>query len=189
MRTRRHFTDKFKRAAIQALAASSVTEVARGCGVSVSVLHRWRKQMGNHRVIALPRGRRQYSKEFKEAAVRRLEQGETVREVVLACELDPTVLRRWWHEWKRFGDAAFSGYGKARSPARSSRIVIVRFTEDEYQDIQNASLASRASSVPDFVRAQLLAPAPSVAEVAHRLDVLSASLQRATACQVPAGST
>jgi transposase-like protein len=179
LRTRRQFTDKFKRAAIKRLATASVTKVAQACGVSVSVLHRWRKQLGNHRAIALAGRRRQFSKEFKEAAVRRLEQGETVRDVVHACQLNPTVLRRWWQEWRRYGEAAFSGYGKPRSPSQSSRTVIVRFTQDEYESIQAASRASRASSLPDFVRAQVLSPAPSIVEIVRRMEVLVSSVRRA----------
>ena len=173
-------------AAIERLAAAPLSAVARECGVSVSVLHRWRKQIGNHRAIAPAGGRRRYPREFKEAAVLRLEQGEALPKVGRACQIDPTVLRRWWQEKKRYGEAAFPGYGKARSPVPSSRIAIVRFTQHEYEGIQAASAkearskrGSSFSSLPDFVRAQILTPAPSVAEIADRLEVLVSSVRRA----------
>lgn len=180
MRTHRKFTEAFKREAVERLSAGSVSEVAEACGVSVSVLHRWRKQLGVHQTVA-PANRRRFSKEFKEAAVRRLEQGETVSEIVSALELDPTVLRRWWHEWRRFGETAFSGYGKQRSPSGSSRIVTLRFTQDEFDRVQAVSLASRAGSLPDFVRTQIIpaAPAPSITEIAHRLEVLITQVRTA----------
>jgi len=183
MRIRRKFSDKFKKAAVQRLATVSMTEVARACGVSVSVLHRWRKQLGG--VLAAEHraglGRRSFPKEFKESVVKRLESGESVNDAVLAFHINPTVLRRWWHEWRKYGEAAFSGYGKSRSPAASTRTVIVRFTAEEYENIKAVSQVRRASSLPDFVRAQILAAseAPSVAEIAARLDALIASMQSA----------
>jgi transposase-like protein len=179
LRTRRRFTDEFKQAAIRRLATAAVAEVAQACGVSVSVLHRWRKELGNHRAAAVADGRRRYSKEFKEAVVLRLERGESLRDVVRGSQVDPKALRRWWHEWRRYGKAAFSGYGKPRSASDSSRTVIVRFTQHEYQGIQAASLASRSHSLPDFVRAKVLSPAPSVGEIAGRLEALVLSLRRA----------
>jgi len=39
--------------------------------------------------------RRKFTKEFKEAAVRRLELGASLAEVSRACEVNPIVLRRW----------------------------------------------------------------------------------------------
>jgi len=167
------------------MATVPVAEVAQACGVSVSVLHRWRKQFGGvlaaeHR-DAKPGGRRIFSKEFKESVVKRLESGESVSDVVRALQLNPAVVRRWWHEWRKYGEAAFSGYGKTRSPAASTRTVVVRFTEEEYDGIKAASLARHASSLPDFVRGQILPAreAPSVAEIADRLDALIASVQQA----------
>ena len=42
--------------------------------------------------------RRTFTKEFKEAAVRRLELGASVAEVARACEVNPNVLLRWRRE-------------------------------------------------------------------------------------------
>jgi transposase len=64
--------------------------------------------------------RRQFTKEFKEAAVRRLELGASVAEVARACEIHPNVLHRWKHELHKHGVKAFAGNGKAR--AEGSRV-------------------------------------------------------------------
>src|SRR5579862_6050634 len=46
--------------------------------------------------------RRKFTKEFKEAAVRRVEMGIPVAEVARACEVNPNVLRRWLRELRQF---------------------------------------------------------------------------------------
>src|SRR2546430_16842729 len=58
--------------------------------------------------------RRQFTKEFKEAAVRRLELGASVAEVSRACEVNPNVLHRWRRELREFGAKAFTGPGRNR---------------------------------------------------------------------------
>jgi transposase len=62
--------------------------------------------------MGLPR--RKFSKEFKEAAVRRLELGASIAEVERACEVNATVLQRWKRELRDYGAKAFSGNGKTR---------------------------------------------------------------------------
>ena len=42
--------------------------------------------------------RRKFTKEFKEAAVRRLELGASLAEVARACEVNPNLLHRWRRE-------------------------------------------------------------------------------------------
>jgi transposase len=59
--------------------------------------------------------RRQFTKEFKEAAVRRLEVGASIAEVARACEVNPNVLHRWKRELRDYGIKAFAGKGKARA--------------------------------------------------------------------------
>jgi transposase len=58
--------------------------------------------------------RRAFTKEFKEAAVRRLELGASIAEVARACEVNANVLHRWRRELRDHGTRAFSGNGKAR---------------------------------------------------------------------------
>ena len=58
--------------------------------------------------------RRQFTKEFKLAAVRRLERGVSVGEVARALEVSANVLHRWVREFRQGTGNAFSGNGKQR---------------------------------------------------------------------------
>ena len=58
--------------------------------------------------------RRKFTREFKEAAVRRLELGASVAEVARACEVNPNVLHRWRREFRQGPGNAFPGFGKRR---------------------------------------------------------------------------
>src|SRR5213079_764808 len=58
--------------------------------------------------------RRQFTREFKLAAVRRLEQGVSIAEVARALEVDPNVLHRWRREFRQGSGNAFPGNGKQR---------------------------------------------------------------------------
>ena len=58
--------------------------------------------------------RRQFTQEFKLAAVRRLEQGVSVGEVARGLEVKPNVLHRWRREFRRGPGNAFPGNGKPR---------------------------------------------------------------------------
>jgi transposase-like protein len=62
--------------------------------------------------------RRKFTKEFKEAALRRLELGASVAEVARACEVDPNVLHRWRRELREHGAKAFTGNGRRRAEER-----------------------------------------------------------------------
>ncbi len=59
--------------------------------------------------------RRKFTREFKEAAVRRLELGASVAEVSRACEVNANVLHRWRRELREFGAQAFVGQGRSRA--------------------------------------------------------------------------
>src|SRR4029078_1396347 len=58
--------------------------------------------------------RRQFTKEFKLAAVRRLEQGVSIGEAARALEVNPNVLHRWRREFREGPGNAFPGLGKKR---------------------------------------------------------------------------
>ena len=58
--------------------------------------------------------RRQFSKEFKLAAVRRLEQGVSRAEVARALEVNPNVLDRWRREFRQGAGNVFPGNGRQR---------------------------------------------------------------------------
>ena len=59
--------------------------------------------------------RRKFTREFKEAAVRRLELGASVAEVSRGCEVNPNVLHRWRRELREFGAKAFTGPNRNRA--------------------------------------------------------------------------
>jgi transposase len=58
--------------------------------------------------------RRQFTQEFKLAAVRRLEQGISFGEVARGLEVNPNVLHRWRREFRQGPGNAFPGHGKQR---------------------------------------------------------------------------
>ena len=57
---------------------------------------------------------RQFTKEFKLAAMQRLERGASVAEVARAFEVNPNVLHRWRGEFRQGPGNAFPGLGKRR---------------------------------------------------------------------------
>jgi transposase-like protein len=58
--------------------------------------------------------RRQFTKEFKLAAVRRLESGVSTGEAARALEVNPNVLHRWRREFRQGTGNALPGNGKQR---------------------------------------------------------------------------
>ena len=58
--------------------------------------------------------RRQFTKEFKLAAVRRLEQGVSIGEAARALEVNPNVLHRWRREFRQGSGNVFPGNGQQR---------------------------------------------------------------------------
>ena len=66
------------------------------------------------------KSRRKFTKEFKQAAVSRLNSGQTMAEVARALEVHPSDLHRWRRELQDHGEQAFVGVGKKR--AEESRV-------------------------------------------------------------------
>jgi len=58
--------------------------------------------------------RRMFTKEFKLAAVRRLEEGVSIGEVARALEVNANVLHRWRREFRQGPGTVFPGNGKPR---------------------------------------------------------------------------
>ena len=58
--------------------------------------------------------RRKFTREFKLAAVRRLEMGASAAEVARACEVNANVLHRWRREFRDGVETAFPGLGRQR---------------------------------------------------------------------------
>ena len=58
--------------------------------------------------------RRQFTKQFKLAAVRRLEEGVSLGEVARGLEVNPNVLHRWRREFRQGPGNVFPGNGQRR---------------------------------------------------------------------------
>jgi transposase-like protein len=58
--------------------------------------------------------RRQFTKEFKLAAIERLERGVSIGEVARALEVNPNVLHRWRREFRQAPGNSFPGNGNRR---------------------------------------------------------------------------
>jgi transposase-like protein len=58
--------------------------------------------------------RRTFTREFKLAAVRRLEAGVSLAEVARGLEVSPNVLHRWVREFRQAPGNAFPGQGQRR---------------------------------------------------------------------------
>ena len=58
--------------------------------------------------------RRQFTKEFKLAAIRRLEQRVSIGEAARALEVNPNVLHRWRREMRQGPGNVFPGHGGQR---------------------------------------------------------------------------
>ena len=59
---------------------------------------------------------RQFTREFKLAALRRLEEGVSIAEVARGLEVNPNVLHRWRHEFRQGPGNVFPGHGQRRWP-------------------------------------------------------------------------
>ena len=58
--------------------------------------------------------RRRFTREFKLAAMQRLEQGISIAEVTRALEVSPNLLHRWRSEFRQGPGNAFPGQGQRR---------------------------------------------------------------------------
>ena len=59
--------------------------------------------------------RRKFTKEFKQAAVGRLNAGQSMAEVARALEVHPADVHRWRRELQEHGERAFRGSGNKRA--------------------------------------------------------------------------
>ena len=58
--------------------------------------------------------RRRFTREFKLAAIQRLEQGISIAEVARALEVNPNLLHRWRSEFRQGPGNVFPGHGQRR---------------------------------------------------------------------------
>ena len=99
--------------------------------------------------------RRLFTKEFKLAAVRRLEEGVPIGEVARGLEVNPNVLHRWRREFRQGPGNVFPGKGKQRwsegkiAAACESFMKTLKYEEvhrNEYRD-----LAEARASIAEFL--------------------------------------
>ena len=126
-------------------------EVARRHKLDPVVVRGWRDELRDLGDDAFLRnGRRRFTKEFKEEAVRRVQDGTPVKEVARACRINPNILRRWRDAVRDLGPDAFSD----NEPKK--RAVIFRLSENEFVTLKARALAGGTRSVSDFIRSRLL---------------------------------
>jgi transposase-like protein len=104
--------------------------------------------------------RRKFTKEFKEAAVRKLIRGAPAQKVAYSCRVAPAVLRRWQKEFEKFGARAFGGYGKNRHSRAEprSRAILFYLTPGELDAVKMASSAAGFRSLAEFARSRIFHP-------------------------------
>jgi transposase-like protein len=59
--------------------------------------------------------RRNFTREFKLAALERIESGESLAAVARALEVNPNLLQRWRQEFHAWPGSAFPGKGRGRA--------------------------------------------------------------------------
>ena len=59
--------------------------------------------------------RRKFTKEFKIAALRRLDAGVSIAATARSCEINPSLLHRWRRDFQQSPEQAFPGLGKKRA--------------------------------------------------------------------------
>jgi len=91
--------------------------------------------------------RRQFTREFKLAAVRRLEQGVSRAEVARALEVNPNVLDRWRREFRQGVGNVFPVTGSSAGRKGGSRTWSGRSASRRWRSIfgRGACGASRSS--------------------------------------------
>jgi transposase-like protein len=116
----RKFTKEFKEAAVRRIEEGTpLKQVARAHNIDPAVVRAWRDEVRDLGPLAFLRtGGRRFTKEIKQAAVKRVEEGTPAKEVARAYRVDPTELRRWRTAWLTLGPEAFDGIKKPRPKAK-----------------------------------------------------------------------
>jgi len=88
--------------------------------------------------------RRKLTKEFKLAAVARLQSGQTMGEVARALEVHPTMLHRWREQLQDRGEeAAFPGRGNGKQQEQSRIAELERKVGQQQMEIDFLERALR----------------------------------------------
>jgi transposase-like protein len=150
--SRAKFTKEFKEAIARSVQEGTpVKQIARIHSINPAVVRGWRDELlalGDE-AFSQNGKRRRFTKEFKEAAVLRVQQGTPVKEVARACRISPNKLRRWRDAKVSIGAEAFSD----REP--KFKAVIFRVSPDELDRLKARAKAA-STSVSEFIRSRLL---------------------------------
>jgi transposase-like protein len=158
-RVRREFTREFKEAVIRRIEQGTpLKRVARAHNIDPARIRAWRDELRDLGPQAFLRTEGwRVTKEIKEAAVKRVEEGTPLKEVARACRVDPTELRRWRNAWRTLGPGAFDAPKKARPKAEPKpRLVIFRLHEDELKQLKAMAKAAGVRSLAEFARRRLI---------------------------------
>ena len=193
---RRKFTKGFKEAAVKKIIRGTPVErVARACRVDPAILRRWQKESeefgakafggyGKSRRARAAPNRRKFTKEFKEAAVRKLRLGTPVEKVARARRVNRWILRRWQEEYEEFGARAFGGYGKSRQTCAEprSRAITLYLSSDELAAVKAASSATGFQNLAEFTRSCVFRETRErpLAEVEKIFEELAVLMRRLT---------
>jgi len=128
--------------------------------------------------------RRKFTREFKEAAIRKLMQGTPAAKLARTCRVNPATLRRWQKELDEFGERAFGGYGKSRQgrAVPRSQVIVIRMSPDELDTVKKTSSAAGCRSLAEFARSCMLDATgePPLAQAGKILEELSAAVKKLT---------
>jgi len=119
--------------------------------------------------------RRVFTKEFKAAAVQRL-QGSSAAEVAQAVKVHPKVLLRW-----RRQALGQNGNGRGEGEARSYAVSF-RLNRAEFERFQEAYARADAGSVSDFTRDRVMQATARlpIAQLEAQMHELTLAMQRLT---------
>ncbi len=152
MSARRKFTKEFKESIARRVESGTpVKHLARLYKISPDAVRQWRDEFRELGPAAFAsRGPRRFTKEFREAAVRRVEQGTPLKEVARSCRIHPVLLRQWRDKLRTLGDRAFP------NRKRRDKVVLILLTEEEHKCLKVLAKADRSRSLSDFARSRLL---------------------------------
>ena len=154
------FTKEFKEAIIRRIEGGTpLRRVARVENLDPAMVRGWRDELRDLGPLAFLRTEGvRFTKDIKEAAVKRVEEGTPVKEVARDCRADPADVRRWRNAWRTLGPGAFiNALRKGRPKVEPKpRFVIFRLSEDELNQLKTMAKAAGARSLADFARCRLL---------------------------------
>jgi transposase-like protein len=146
------FTKEFKEAVARRVEEGTpLKAVARAYDIDPAVVRAWRDELRILGADAFSRnGKRKFTKVFKEAAVRCVEEGTPLKAVARAYRLHPSWLRRWRDALQDLGSKAF--FDSEPKP----KAVLFRVTKDEHNRLKAIAKSAGARSLSELARSRLL---------------------------------